>query len=75
MANKDLEKKIKNAFSKAVPDVLDSVMQQCSEQKGAVIEMTDKKSKRGFIYKIAAVAAALIGRRLCRNDGCRRKRR
>ncbi len=60
MANKDLEKKIKNAFSKAVPDVLDSVMQQCSEQKGAVIEMTDKKSKRGFIYKIAAVAAALI---------------
>ncbi len=60
MANKDIERKIQNAFSKSVPDVLDSVLQQCSEQKGTVIEMTEKKKKKGLIYKIAAIAAAFV---------------
>ena len=47
MANKDIEQKIKSAFSKSVPDILDSVLQQCSEQKGTVIEMTENKKKKG----------------------------
>ena len=60
MANKDIEQKIKSAFSKSVPDILDSVLQQCSEQKGTVIEMTENKKKKGLIYKIAAIAAAFV---------------
>ncbi len=60
MANKDIERKIKNAFSKTVPDVLDSVLQQCSEQKGTVIEMTENKKKKTLVYKIAAIAAAFV---------------
>ncbi len=60
MDNRDIEKKLQGAFSKAVPDVLDSVLQRCSEQGGSVIKMTENKRKKSLIYKIAAVAAAFV---------------
>ena len=46
MDNRDIEKKLQGAFSKAVPDVLDSVLQRCSEQGGSVIKMTENKRKK-----------------------------
>ena len=48
--------KVRKAFEHATPNVLDSVLSDCREQKGAVI-MTEKKNHWG--KKFVAVAAAL----------------
>ena len=40
-----MEQQIKQAFSHAVPDVLDSVLSHCEEQKGKVIMMPEQKKK------------------------------
>lgn len=60
MARSDIERKIYSAFSKAVPDVLDSVLEECSEQKGQEISMTENIKKRRPVLRIAAVAAAVV---------------
>lgn len=60
MTQHELEGKIKKAFTGAVPDVLDSVLCQCKEQKGTVISMTEKKRTNPWTKRIAWIAAALV---------------
>ena len=44
--NREMEEKIKTAFQHAAPDVLESVLSDCGEQKGTVITLTEKKKIR-----------------------------
>ena len=46
MKNREMEEKIKTAFQHAAPDVLESVLSDCGEQKGTVITLTEKKKIR-----------------------------
>lgn len=55
----ELEQQINKAFSNAVPDVLDSVLTQCKEQKRKVIEMTEQRKRNPWARRILAIAAAL----------------
>lgn len=58
MTNRETESRIKKAVEACTPDVLDSVISQCTDKKGDVIIMTKKNNN--FVKKFAAVAAALI---------------
>ena len=58
MKNKDVNKAIRQAFTHAAPNVLDSVLSECGTQKGTVIVMTEKKKVHWGI-KLAAAAAML----------------
>lgn len=57
MKNLDVETKVKQAFEHAAPNVLDSVLSDCHEQKGTVIIM--KERKVNWTRRITASAAAL----------------
>ena len=58
MKNKEVNKAVRQAFTHAVPNVLDGVLSECSEQKGTVIVMTEKR-KMHWGVKLAAMAAVL----------------
>ena len=58
MKSKEVNKAIRQAFTHAVPDVLDGVLSECREQKGTVTVMTEKKQLHWGI-KLAAMAAVL----------------
>ena len=58
MKSKDVNKAIRQAFTHAAPNVLDSVLSECETQKGTVIVMTEKKKVHWGI-KLAAAAAML----------------
>ena len=58
MKNREMEEKIKTAFQHAAPDVLESVLSDCGEQKGTVITLTEKKKIR-WIKAASGIAAAL----------------
>lgn len=60
MKNDDLKAKVKKAFYNAVPDVLDSVLGDCKEQKGNIVMMKEKKKSNVWLKSIAGLAAALI---------------
>jgi hypothetical protein len=54
----DIENKIKTAVKHSVPDVLDSILSDCKEQKENVIQIhTRAGRKRSWIKPIAAAAA------------------
>lgn len=64
-----IERRIKSAFTNAVPDVMDSVLKRCAEAKGQVTDMTNMtnksqiievKSRRRPLIRIAAVVAAIL---------------
>ena len=62
MKNMDVETKVRQAFEHATPNVLNSVLSDCREQKGTVIEMKERKvnwTRR--ITAVAAVLALIIG--------------
>ena len=59
MTEQELNRKIKGAFSRATPDVLDAVRSQCETQKGTVIPMMQPKKKKSFARRFGAIAAAL----------------
>ena len=62
MKNLNVETKVRQAFEHAAPNVLDSVLSDCREQKGTVIIMKERKvnwTKR--IVAAAAVLALVIG--------------
>ncbi len=59
MKNREMEEKIKTAFQHAAPDVLESVLSDCGEQKGTVITLTEKKKIR-WIKAASGIAAALM---------------
>ncbi|MGM9681562.1 MAG: PepSY domain-containing protein [Eubacteriales bacterium] len=58
MKKRDIEKRLRQAFSNATPDVLDGILSECEDQKGRVIVMTNFKIKNRFA-KWAACAAAV----------------
>lgn len=58
MKSKEVNKAIRQAFTHAVPDVLDGVLSECREQKGTVTVMTEKLQLHWGI-KLAAMAAVL----------------
>ena len=62
MKRQDIESLLRTGFEKTVPDVVDSVLEQCGEQKGSVIIMTEKGKKRTALKAvlIAAAAAAIL---------------
>lgn len=58
MKNKDIENKIKTAVQHSVPDILDSILSDCEEQKGEVLYMnTQIKKHRSWVRTFAAIAA------------------
>ena len=59
MKNKEVNKAVRQAFTHAVPNVLDGVLSECCEQKGTVIVMTEKR-KIHWGIKLAAMAAVLV---------------
>lgn len=60
MENKELNHKIKQAFSHAVPDVLDSVLSQCDTQKGNVIMIANTKKTNLWVKRLAGIAAVFL---------------
>lgn len=60
MSYKSIEKRIENAFSKTVPDVLESVRERCGEQYIPETNVKRAKKRLSTSFKIVAVAAALI---------------
>lgn len=60
MTNKEAEQKIKQAFSNVVPNIRDSVLSDCQNQKGAVTNMTDIKRKNPWPRRLAGMAAAFV---------------
>ncbi|MCI8598105.1 MAG: hypothetical protein HFJ10_06645 [Lachnospiraceae bacterium] len=60
MTNKELDHKIKQAFSNATPDVLDSILSQCDTQKGSVIVMTDTPKTNPWFKRLAGIAAVFL---------------
>ncbi len=59
MKNKEVESKIRHAYTQATPDVLDGVLARCSQEKGNVITMTRNNPRRTWV-KVAAMAASLV---------------
>ena len=43
MKDTEINDKIKTAFSHAAPDILNSVLSDCSQKKGTVIYMTENQ--------------------------------
>ena len=43
MMQKKVDHAVKQAFTKITPNVLDTVLSDCGQQKGTVIVMTEKK--------------------------------
>ena len=63
MRESEINSKLKQAFEKSVPDVLESVLSDCSEEKGQVITMNSiNNSKRKFNWtkRATALAACLL---------------
>lgn len=59
-SNEEIEEKLKNAVSNVTPDILESIMSNCDNRKGAVIQMDKKTSKKSLVLKLAAVAASVV---------------
>ncbi len=57
---KRTENKIRKAFENATPNVLNTVLSECCEEKGTVIPMTEKKKNRFKLKEFAATAAAVV---------------
>ena len=64
MTEHEINKKLRDAYAHAAPDVLPAVRADCTESKGGVCMTTTKKVKRPFA-RLAALAACL-----CLAAGC-----
>ena len=60
MDNRELENKIRSSYRNIAPDILDSVLADCDEQKGKIIMIQEKKKKSSVVRVIAGLAAALL---------------
>lgn len=58
MTDQELNRKLKGAFTRATPDVLDAVRSQCETQKGTVIPMK-QPNKKNRVLRFGVIAAAL----------------
>jgi len=59
MTKREINKKIRQAFDHATPDVLDAVLSDCKEQKGRVFVMTEANKRKSWVAKVATIAACL----------------
>lgn len=60
MTNREMENRICHAVEHAAPDVRDSVLTRCEEQKGRIVIMAEKKKTRGWAARAAGIAAAFV---------------
>lgn len=60
MTDKRIEEKVKKAFSDATPDILDSIIHDCTKADFAVPEVEFAKRKLPIYIKLGAVAAAFV---------------
>ncbi len=60
MKDTEINDKIKTAFSHAAPDILNSVLSDCSQKKGTVIYMTENQKSKRRIKAIIGIAACLV---------------
>lgn len=60
MTNKDVERRLEEAFSHLTPDVFSKVLSDCSEEKGQVIIMAEKRKKNSWKRNAAGIAAAVL---------------
>lgn len=63
MTDKDIEKKVAQAFTKNVPNVLDNILSECDKQKVGGITMSEIKSiksKRKILRWATGIAAAFV---------------
>lgn len=60
MKDNEINDRIKTAFSHAAPDILNSVLSDCSQKKGTVIYMTENKKSKRIIKPIIGMAACLV---------------
>lgn len=65
MTDKDVELRLKKAVEAQTPDVLDSVLKDCKNKNGKVMNMSESRRKnywlRGAVAMAAAVALVLVG--------------
>ena len=59
MTDSELNTKLRRAFSHAAPDILDTVLSDCKEQKGNVTVMTEQHRKYPWAKRFAGMAACL----------------
>lgn len=60
MNDKQLDRQIERAFEQIRPDVLDSILSDCREQKGNLMVIENSKRKIPLSRRLAAAAAALV---------------
>ena len=66
MRDHEIENKLAAYVQQATPDVLDSVLQQCDEQEGRVLPMSDIQQmnnhtkKRSWLVALSTAAAVFI---------------
>ena len=66
MRDHEIENKLAAYVQQATPDVLDSVLQQCDEQEGRVLPMSDRQQmnnhtkKRSWLVALSTAAAVFI---------------
>ena len=60
MKNNEIESKIKTAYTRQTPDVLESVLSDCKAQKGRVIVMERKMKMSRWAKRTAAIAAVFL---------------
>lgn len=60
MNDKQLDRRIEHAFEQITPDVLDSILSDCREQKGNMMVISNVKRKIPLSRRLAAAAAALV---------------
>ncbi len=60
MKDVELNRKIKDAFTAATPDVLDSVLSDCREKKGTVTVMKKENKSIPYLKYFAAAAACFL---------------
>ncbi len=59
--NKHLDEKVKNAFEKITPDVLDKILADCDTQKGNIMMINEpKKRPKKWLVASLATAASLV---------------
>ena len=59
MTERELNEKIRQAYTHAAPDVLDAVLSHCGEQKGSAVKMTKTNNNRRWAVRLAGLAACL----------------
>lgn len=63
MRDHEIENKLAAYVQQATPDVLDSVLQQCDEQEGRVLPMSDIQQMNNHTKKRSWLVALSTGRR------------